>query len=138
RLGADRPIVGAASASRRDLIRLAGAAVVSAQFAAVDDVGVERIRGDVAVLLYGDRMPLAERDAAVVSTARHARGSTLLLAAAHAIRKRAVGADVVELRRRLVVPGAPALTAVDGHDRALIRRNQDDVGVVRVDPDAVV
>ena len=61
-----------------------------------------------------------------------------LLPAAHAVGKRVVGAHVVELRRRLVVPGAPGVAAVDGDDRALVAGEQHDRRVVGVDPDAVV
>ena len=93
---------------RRDLHDLTGPAVVSRELAAVDDVGVQRVRRNVAVLLDADGMPFAKRDAAVVAAALHARRAALLLPAADAIGKRVVGADVVELRGRLVVPRAPA------------------------------
>ena len=97
----------------RDVLHLARAPVEARHLAAVDDVGVERIGRDVAVLLDADRVPIAKRDLPVVAAARDARRAALLLAAAHAIRKRVVGADVVELRRRLVVPAAPRLAAVE-------------------------
>ena len=45
---------------------------------------------------------------------------------------------MVELRGRLVVPGAESLAAVHGDDRALIRRQQDHVRVDGIDPDAVI
>src|SRR4051812_16408292 len=45
---------------------------------------------------------------------------------------------MVELRGRLVVPRAPGLTAVYGEGRTLIGSDQHDVGVVRIDPDAVI
>ena len=46
--------------------------------------------------------------------------------------------DVIERRRRLVVPAAPRLAAVERDDRALIRRHRDDVGIVRIEPGALV
>src|SRR5207244_10609326 len=46
--------------------------------------------------------------------------------------------DVVHLRRRLVVPRAPRLAAVDADDRPLIARERDDVRIVRVDPAALI
>ena len=53
---ADDAVVAAAAAdARRDLHDLAGAAVVARDLAAVDDVGIERIGRDVAVLLDADR-----------------------------------------------------------------------------------
>ena len=54
-------------------------------------------------------MPVAERDLAFVASAGDAGGSAFLLAAADPIGKRVVGADMVELRGRLVIPGAPGL-----------------------------
>src|SRR4026207_23549 len=79
-------------------------------------------------------MPFAERDHPVVAAARDAGRSALLLPAAHAIRKRIVRVDVIHLRRRLVVPGAPRLAAVDADDGALVTRHGDDVRVDRTDP----
>ena len=110
----------AAAGDRTDSASLAGAAVEARDLAAVDDVGIERIGRDVAVLLDADRVPVAKRDRAVVAAAGDAGRSALLLAAAHAVRERVVGVDVVELRRRLVVPGAPRLAAVERDDRALV------------------
>ena len=45
---------------------------------------------------------------------------------------------MVELGRGLVVPGTPACAAVDGHDCTLIVGQQDDVGIVRVDPEILI
>ncbi len=91
-----------------------------------------------AVLVDADGQPVALRDRAVVAAARHAHRSALLLTAAHAIRKRVVGRHVIELAGRLVVPGAPRLAAVERHDRALIGSEQDDVGVVGIDPAVLI
>ena len=121
RLRSDDAIGIARRRARPNLDHFAGPPVVARDLPAVDDVGIERIGRDVAVFLDADGVPLAERDPAVVAAALHARGSALLLPAAHAIGKRVVGADVVELRGRLVVPGAPRVAAVDRNDGALIR-----------------
>src|SRR6185437_1855597 len=85
---------------------------------------------------YG--MPVAVGDLAVVAATRHPGRSALLLAAVDAIRKSVVGGDVEHLPGRLIVPRAPRLTAVHGDRRALVAADQDDVRVVRVDPNAVV
>src|SRR5205807_7937922 len=92
----------------------------------------------VAVLLHADRVPVAVRDLAIVAPAVHAGGAALLLAAAHAVRERVVGVDVVELRGRLVVPGAPRHAAVQRDDGPLIGADEDRLRVVRIDPDAVI
>ena len=138
RRGAQRPEIRGADRCRRDVLNLAGLAVVSRDLAAVDDVGVQRIGHGVAVFLDADRMPLAERNHPVAAAAGDAGRAALLLAAADAVRERVVGVDVVHLRRRLVVPGAPGLAAVDRDDRALIARHRDDVRIVRVDPRALI
>lgn len=64
---------------------------------------------------------------------RDAHGAVLLLSATDAIRKRVVRRDVVELRRRLVVPTAPRLPAVQRDNGPLIRSQQHDVRRLRVD-----
>ena len=70
-----------------------------------------------------------------LSTHRRAR---ILLAAAHAIRERVVGGHVIHRRRGLRVPVAPRRTAIGRDDGALVGDDQDDVRVVRVDPDLLV
>src|SRR6185312_16071156 len=58
--------------------------------------------------------------------------------AADAVRERVVGGDVVHRGSQLVVPVAPRRAAVAGDDRALVGDHEQDVGVVRVDPDVLV
>ncbi len=43
-----------------------------------------------------------------------------------------------ELRRGLIVPGAPGLSGVDADERALIADQQNDVGKVRIDPKILI
>ena len=109
-----------------------------AQFAAINQIGVQRIRRHVAVFLGADGMPLAHGDLAVIAAARHARGARLLLAAVHPVGEAVVGRHVIELRRGLVVPAAPRLAAVDGDDGALIAGDEDDARVPGIDPDTMV
>src|ERR1019366_10085818 len=87
---------------------------------AVDDVGVERVRRDVPVLLRADGVPVAEADRTAVAPARNRDRAALLLAAVDPIRKVVVRGDVVELRRRLVVPAAPRRARIHGDRRALL------------------
>src|SRR5205085_5827619 len=122
----------------RDLRGLARALDEARELAAVDDVRVKRVRGDVAVLFRADRSPVAEGYRAVVAAARRPDRAALLLAAVDPIWELVVGRDVVELRGRLVVPTAPGAPAVDRDGRALIRREQDDCGVLGVYPDGVI
>src|SRR6185437_8772423 len=83
-------------------------------------------------------MPVVEGDFTVVAPARCARRAALLLSAVDPIRELVVGDHMIELRRRLVIPGAPGAAAVYGDGCALIDPQQNDVGILRVDPDAVV
>src|SRR5581483_12415612 len=85
-----------------------------------------------------DRVPVAGGDLAVVAAAGDPGRPALLLAAVDPVREPVVGDDVVELRRRLVVPTAPGLAAVDGDDRPLVGGDEDHVRVVGADPDGVV
>src|SRR4029450_7621922 len=89
---------------------------------------------DIAVSVDPDGKPVADRNRAVIAAARNARRAALLLPAADAGRKGVVGGHVIELRGRLVVPGAPGLTAVQRDDGPLIGRQQHDVGVFGFEP----
>src|SRR6185437_6613568 len=62
----------------------------------------------------------------------------ILLRAIDAVREAVVGADVVHLRGRLVVPAGPGLAAVGGDDGALVDAHDLAVRIVRVDPQFVV
>src|SRR6185369_13727624 len=104
----------------------------------VDQIGMQWIRRDVTVLFDTDGAPIAKSDGAVVAAALHSRRAALLLAAVNPVRKLIVGNDVIELRRWLVVPGAPGLAAVYTHHRSLIGRQQHDLRVLRIDPERVV
>ena len=136
--GPDDAVVAVAQRPWAHVLHLTGAAVVARHPATVNDIRVQRIGGDVAVFRYAHRTPLAERDLAVIATTLHARRAALLLPTANPVRKRVVGGDVVELRRRLVVPRTPRLAAVDRDDGSLVGGDEDDVGIVRVDPEALI
>src|SRR6185437_12027606 len=70
--------------------------------------------------------------------AGHRGRAGILLRAIHTIRETVVGADVVHLRGRLVVPARPGLAAVGGDDRALVDAHDLAVRIVRIDPQLVV
>src|SRR4029077_7205121 len=88
--------------------------------------------------LDAHRMPLAKGDLTVVTAAHDPGRSALLLTAVHPVRVPSIGRDVIELRRRLIVPGAPRLAPVHGYNRALVPREQDDLGIARIDPKPMV
>ena len=135
------PAAGALLGAGAGVRRLARPPVVqrnSGARAAVHQVRILWIRRGNAVLLNVRRMPIVERDLAVHGAAVDACRPRVLLSAAHAIRKRLVGGDVIHSRRRLRVPVAPRCTAIGRDDTSLIRDNKDDSGIVRIDPDLLV
>ena len=88
--------------------------------AAVDDVGIERVGGDVAALARAHRSPVTERDLPEIAAARHPGGARVLLGAIHAVGEGVVRDHVVELRRGLIVPAAPGSAVVERDHRALV------------------
>ena len=83
-------------------------------------------------------MPVAKSDLPIAPAAGHTRGAALLLASIDPIRKLIVGDYVIELRGRLVIPGAICPSSIDCDDGALIAREKNNVRVVRVDPYRVI
>jgi len=83
-------------------------------------------------------MPIAKCDLAEIAAAGNTRAPALLLSAIHPIRKLVIGDYMIELRRRLVVPGTPGLTSVDADGRPLIAAQEDNVRIFGVNPGAVV
>ena len=98
---------------RRDVLHLSGLRVeteeLAAGAAAVNNLRVHRIGKDVTTFAGADRMPIAKSDLAVVAAADHRRRAAVLLRAVDPVRKLIVDRDVIKLRGRLVVPGAPGL-----------------------------
>src|SRR5206468_384366 len=80
--------------------------------AAEDDVGVQGIRGDIAILFNANGSEAAEVDCTMVASTRHGRRATLLLPAVYPVWKPVIGNDMVELRRWLVIPGTPSFAAI--------------------------
>src|SRR5438093_6931640 len=99
---------------------------------------MQRVGRGVAVFDDPDGVPLAEGDLAVVPAARNAHRAAFLLPAANPVWELTRDSDVIKLRGRLVVPGAPGLPAVHGDEGALVAHEQNDVGVVGVDPEVLV
>src|SRR5581483_2644548 len=122
----------------RNILGLVGDAVIASRFAAINNVGIEWVGGDVAVFLGADRNPIAEGDFPVIAAAGGSHRAALLLSAINPVRKLIVGNDVVELRRGLVVPGAPGRATIDAERRALVAAEKNDFWIGWVDPDAVI
>ena len=89
--------------------------------AAVENVAVLRIGNDgVAFAGEAGRLPVAEREHALARPGADADAAAILLRAVEPVGEAIVGGHVINLRGRLVVPGAPGLAAIDADHRALI------------------
>src|SRR5262249_43244762 len=129
----------------QDLLSLAGARIVARQFATVDKVRIARVGRDITVFLCTDGLPIAKRNGAVWSATRNTNRAAFLLTTGEAIGERILRAHMVvvrghrvELRGRLVVPLPPGRVTVDGDDGALIAAKQDNLRIVRADPDVLI
>jgi hypothetical protein len=140
RQGPGRPVLVRLGESRVDGLRLHRAQVQLVDRAAVDRLGVERVGHDVVAL--APRRDLAEvRQVDPVQArgaAGHARAARVLLRTVDPVGESAVGRDPVDLRGRLVVPGAPGLPAVQRDDRTLVGAEDLATRVCRVDPQLLV
>src|SRR5713101_4641533 len=112
-------VFAAANRLRRNVRHFADVLLGSRKPRAVNNVGVERIDGNVSVLEDSNGMPLAKADFSVIAAAYCSGGAAFLLRAVNPIRKPVVRCDVVELRGRLIVPAAPRRAPVHADDRAL-------------------
>src|SRR5437762_2800671 len=92
---------------------------VAAGAAAIDDKRIRRIGKNVTAFTRAHRMPIAKSNEAIVASADNRCSPAVLLRAVDPVRKLIVDGDVVELRRRLVVPAGPGASTIQCHDRAL-------------------
>src|SRR5262249_37423933 len=125
----------------RDVLHLPGGPVVLGNLVApgaVDDVAVERVGGDVAVLDHPDRVPVARGDRAVIAAAGDAYRAALLLACADAVGEGRGDADVEVRGVRLVEQATPGITAVECHERPLVADQRHDAAVLRAHPQVLV
>src|SRR5436309_10052975 len=104
RLGPQHPEVFCLHRHRKYILRLTGAAIESRQLTANDNVWIEWIGDDVTIFLGGDRLPIAERDFAFIAAAFNSDRTAFLLSAVKPVRKCVVGANVIKLSSRLVIP----------------------------------
>src|SRR5216684_1404161 len=113
--------------------------LVRAQHAAepspgVDEIMVHGIGSDVGKLPASGRRPFAHGDLAKVAAAGHRRGAAILLRGEDVVGKSVVRAHVVELSRRLVVPGTPGRAAIHANDSSLIHPKNHMLRSQRIDP----
>src|SRR6476661_5025445 len=138
RLGPYHPEIFCRHRHWKNVLCLTSPPIESRQFAADDDVWIEWIRNDVTIFLSGHGSPVAERNLAVVAAALNSDRTAFLLTAVKSVRKRVVRTYMIQLRRRLVVPRAPTLPAIHGDDRALVHAQQNDVRIIRINPNVLI
>ena len=131
-------IFAAANGLRGNFRVLADILLCAREPVAIQNVRIERVDGDVAVLENSRQLPIAKRNFAVIAAALRRNGAAFLLRAVNPIRKTIVGGDVIELGGWLIVPTAPGRAAVHADDRALVGAERDDLRIFRADPDALV
>src|SRR5262249_854262 len=117
---------------------LAGRAIEPRDFAAVNDVGIQRIGSYISVLFNAHRMPFAKADLTEVAAASCAYAAAFLLPAVHPVGKLMVSDHMIELRSRLVVPRAPGPAAIHTDGGSLIHVQGNNLRAIRIDPYCVI
>src|SRR6185369_6477210 len=84
------------------------------------------------------RMPVAEGDGAVIAAAENVNAAAILLRAVNVVREIVVNRHVIELRSRLIEPGAPGDAAVNAYARALVAAKNHALRVAGIDPEGVI
>src|ERR1700752_5456453 len=69
---------------------------------------------------------------------RRADCATVLLRARDPVRKTIVSSEVIDLRRRLVVPRAPGTGPVPANDCTLVARDDHSFWIVGIDPELMI
>src|SRR2546423_12691956 len=132
RLGPVHAIV-TANWNRGYVLNLPGAPVEARDFVAaraINNVVIQWIRRDIAVLDHADRMPVSKSDFTVIAATRDADRTALLLPTTNFVREGIHYADVINLRRGLVVPRTPGLAAIHTDQRSLISDQKNNFRVL--------
>ena len=106
--------------------------------AAVHVPRVRSVDADVRALAARPRLPVALADGRAVAAAPDDHRRVVLLAAVQAVRVDVVHEHVVELRRGLVVLGAPAPPRIERYRHAAIVRVDQVAGIAGIDPELVI
>ena len=121
-----------------DALGLTGAAIEAREdgplVVGVNDVGVARVRDDVAAFTAADGIPVAAIDEAAVAARANADGGIILLGAIEAVEKIIVRGDVIKLRGWLIALRGPVFSAIDGDRSAAVVSVDHAVRIVGVNP----
>ncbi len=136
--GAQNAVLARAYSFGGYALRLPGFFVEFYNPPAVNNVRIQRIGGNVRIFIRAHAHPVAKRNLPTIATAGYTDRPAFLLTAIDPVGELVVGRHMIQLRRRLVVPGTPGFTAVDGDGCALINREDHHIGMFRIDPEAVI
>ena len=124
---------------RRQLLEVFVAEILPSDESAKHHARIQRVRRNVAIFVPGvHRPPIMEIQRTVPAAAWSRRRTAVLLRTVHPVRKLVIRHHVIELRRWLVVPGAPRLTAVARHDRALVAAENHPPRLIGINPKLVI
>src|SRR6266852_9478182 len=124
---------------RRQLMELFVAEILPRDEAAEHHPRMQRIWRNIAIFVAGiHRPPIMKIQRTVLAAVWSCRRTAVLLRAVHPVRKLVIRHHVIELPRRLVVPGTPTLAAVARHDSALVAAENHSPRLVGINPTFVV
>src|SRR4029077_1413252 len=86
-LGPQHPEIFRRYRYRKNVLRLTGATIEPRQFAADDNVWIERISNDITIFLRRNRSPVAKRNLALIAATFYSDRTAFLLTAVKSIRK---------------------------------------------------
>src|SRR6266581_3938610 len=133
-VGIERPLL--------DVLHLVGAAVeagnVAEVGAGINDVRIARGNGNVAAFASAHSLPVRAVDVSAVAGSGNTNGGIVLLRAIDAVRKIVVRGHMIELRGGLIPLRGPILAAIDGNGCAAVIAVDKAIGIVRINPQAVV
>ena len=136
-----RSVTGVIDRPHRDVLGLLSTFVETryVTFAVrVNDGRVARVRNDESAFSAAGRIPVLPADCSFISPAGDRQARVVLLSAINTVWKVIVDRDMIKLRGRLVVQGAPGLAAVVRDAGAAVVRVDQARRVVAINPQTVM
>src|SRR5712692_315343 len=124
---------------RRQFLHLLVTEILPRDRAAKDHARIQRVRRDITI--FAARVhwpPNMEIQRAVTAAAWRGYRIAVLLRSVYPVGKLVIRHHVIELRRRLVEPGAPSVAAVARYNRCLIAAENHPPRLVGINPQLVV
>src|SRR5215467_8752248 len=126
----------------RDILAEGGAAIESFDAAVlsrqVNNVRIRGIDNHVPALAWSGGKPVGRPNSPPGAATVNCNTAAVLLRSINRIGILIIGRDVIKLRRRLVVPGAPGLSPIQADRRSLVGSEYHSRRIFGVDPDLVI